>query len=127
MVEERSSVVEPQAVRPASTEPGPFQDIPPSIWKVFLAAWGMIFFTFALVFTVNLAASFVVTVAVGFAFMAFGLPIVMASQARCDGFACSRTIQTRTGPLSTFAAGAQIVAVPVCALIGLMAFIILAL
>lgn len=108
-------------------QPGPFQDIPGSIWAVFLSAWGLLFLTFALVFTVNPAATFVVTIAVGFALMAFGLPAVMAAQARCDGFKCPTVIQTRTGPLSVAAAGAQIVAVPVCALIGLAAFIMVAL
>ena len=108
-------------------EPGPFQDIPGSIWAIFLTAWGLIFATFALVFTVNPAATFVVTIAVSFAVMAFGLPTVMAAQSRCADFKCPAVVHTHTGPLSVAAAGAQIVAVPVCALIGLMAFITLAL
>jgi len=115
------------ADRPPIPEPGPFQDIPGAIWKLFLGAWGMIFLIFALVFTVNLEASFVVAIAVGFALMAFGLPMLMAAQSRCEGFRCPAPIRTRTGPLSIVAAGAQIVAVPVCALIGLTAFIIFAL
>ena len=112
---------------PSDPQPGPFQDIPRSIWTIFLSAWGLLFLIFALVFTVNPAATFVVTIAVSFAFMAFGLPTVMARQARCDGYRCETLIQTRTGPLSVAAAGTQIVAVPVCALIGLIAFIALAL
>ena len=108
-------------------EPGPFQDIPGSIWAVFLTAWGLIFTTFALVFTANPAATFVVTISVSFAAMAFGLPTLMAAQSRCDGYKCPQMVQTYTGPLSVAAAGAQIVAVPVCALIGLTAFIVLAL
>lgn len=116
-----------QAAPPADPEPGPFQDIPGSIWRIFLSAWGLIFLTFALVFTVNRAATFVVTIAVLFAVMAFGLPTVMAAQARRQDVKCPNVIQTRTGPLSVAAAGAQIVAVPVCALIGLATFIALAL
>lgn len=112
---------------PRDAEPGPFQDIPGSIWAIFLTAWGLIFATFALVFTVNAAASFVVTISVSFALMAFGLPTVMAAQSRCDTYRCAQLVHTHTGPLSVTAAGAQIVAVPVCALIGLIAFITLAL
>jgi hypothetical protein len=111
----------------SAAEPGPFQDIPGSIWAVFLTAWGLIFATFAMVFTVNPAATFVVTIAVSFAVMAFGLPSVMAAQSRCADFKCPKMRQTHTGPWSCAAAGTQIVAVPVCALIGLMAFITLAL
>ena len=108
-------------------QPGPFQDIPRPIWAIFLSAWGLLFLTFLLVFTVNTAATFAVTIAAGFALMAFGLPLVLAAQGRSDGFKCSGIIETRTGPLSPVAAGAQIVAVPLCALIGLAAFITLAL
>lgn len=111
----------------SDTRPGPFQDIPRSIWAIFLSAWGLLFLIFALVFTVNPAATFVVTIAVSFAVMAFGLPTVMARQARCDGYRRGKLIQTRTGPLTVAAAGTQIAAVPVCALIGLVAFIALAL
>lgn len=108
-------------------EPGPFQDVPGSIWTVFLTAWGLIFLNFALFFTVNLEASFMVTISVMFSMMFFGVPAVMASQSRCDSSNCPKVIQTFTGPLSVTAAGAQIVAVPVCALIGQIAFIALVL
>jgi hypothetical protein len=116
-----------RAALPQEIEPGPFQDIPGSVWTIFLSAWGMLFLTFAVVFTVGRAATFAVAISVSFALMAFGLPTVLAAQSRCDGFSCASVVQTRTGPLSVAAAGAQIVAVPVCALIGLVAFIALAL
>ena len=109
-----------------AAEPGPFQDIPGSVWTIFLSAWGLLFGMFVLFFTVSPASSFVVTIAALFALMAFGLPMAMAAQARCDDYKCPNIIQTHTGPLSVAAAGTQIVLVPVCAVIGLIAFIALA-
>ena len=108
---------------PPEPEPGPFQDIPKPIWVVFLSAWGVLFGMFVLFFTVNAAASFVVTIAALFATMAFGLPSVMAALGRCEGHRCGNIVQTHTGPLSIAAAGAQIAAVPICAIVGLTAFI----
>ena len=108
-------------------EPGPFQDIPASIWRVFLSAWGLLFLMFFVFFAVNRSASFMVTVAGLFAIMAFGLPSVLAAQGRCEGHDCGPVIQTHTGPLSVRAAGLQIVLIPIGALIGLTVFIALAL
>ena len=107
-----------------AAEPGPFQDIPASIWRIFLGAWGLLFVMFALFFAVNAASAFVVTIAMLFALMAFGLPSVMAAQSRREGHRCGDVIQTRSGPLSVRAAGTQIVLIPVGAVIGLTAFII---
>jgi len=119
-----NQVTEVELAEPASaSEPGPFQDIPKQIWMVFLSAWGVIFGMFVIFFTVNAAASFVVSIAALFAMMAFGLPAALAAQGRCDGHRCGKTIQTHTGPLSITAAGTQIVAVPICAIVGLTAFI----
>ena len=115
-----------QAAPSTAAEPGPFQDIPRPIWTIFLSAWGLLFGMFVLFFTVSPASSFVVTIAALFALMAFGLPMAMAAQARCDDYKCPNIIQTHTGPLSVAAAGTQIVLVPVCAVIGLVAFIALA-
>ena len=66
---------------------------------------------------------FVVTIAALFAMMAFGLPSVMAALGRNEDHRCGKIVQTHTGPLSIAAAGVQIAAVPVCAIIGLTAFI----
>ena len=115
-----------QAAPEIVAEPGPFQDIPRPIWTIFLSAWGLLFGMFVLFFTVSPASSFVVTIAALFALMAFGLPMAMAAQARCDDYKCPNIIQTHTGPLSVAAAGTQIVLVPVCAVFGLAAFIALA-
>ena len=106
--------------------PGPFQDIPSWIWKIFLSAWGLLFVLFGLFFTVNTAASFVVTIAGLFAVMAFGLPCVMAASGRCEGHRCGPIVDTFTGPLNATAAGVQIALIPVAAVFGLCAFIALA-
>ena len=115
-----------EAAAEPKPEPGPFQDIPKSIWVVFLSAWGLLFSMFVVFFTVNPEASFVITIAASFVLMAFGLPLALAAQGRCEGHKCGEFVQTHTGPLSVRAAGAQIAAVPVCALIGLSAFIMIA-
>lgn len=105
------------------TDPGPFQDIPQRIWIIFLSAWASLFALFILFFTVTPAAAFVVIIAALFGLMAFGLPMVMASQGRCEGHECRGIVHTRTGPLSVAAAGTQIVLIPIAAVIGLAAFI----
>jgi hypothetical protein len=125
MLAKPDMLAESRRADPGDPRPGPFQDIPRSIWTIFLSAWGLLFLIFALVFAVNPAATFVVTIAVGFAVMVFGLLTLMARQARCQGYRCQKPIQTRTGPLTVVAAGTQILAVPVCALIGLIAFVTL--
>jgi hypothetical protein len=106
--------------------PGPFQDVPSWIWKIFLSAWGLLFVLFGLFFTVNAAASFVITIAGLFAVMAFGLPCVMAASGRCEGHRCGPIVDTFTGPLNATAAGVQIALIPVAAVFGLCAFIALA-
>ena len=50
-------------------------------------------------------------------------PSVMAALGRCERHRCGNIVQTHTGPLSIAAAGAQIAAVPICAIVGLTAFI----
>jgi hypothetical protein len=107
-------------------DPGPFQDIPRQVWIMFLSAWACLFTLFALFFAITSAAAFVVTVAALFGLMAFGLPWVMATQGRCEGHECRGIVHTRTGPLSVAAAATQIVLIPVAAVIGLTAFIALA-
>ena len=51
------------ALARSAAEPGPFQDIPRSIWRIFLSAWATLFAMFILFFAVNAAAAFVVTIA----------------------------------------------------------------
>jgi hypothetical protein len=125
-IPEKQVAEQEQAGAATASEPGPFQDIPKPIWIVFLSAWALLFSMFVVFFTVNAAASFVITIVALFTIMAFGLPAALAAQGRCEGHRCGKIVQTHTGPLSIGAASAQIAAVPVCAVIGLTAFIILA-
>jgi hypothetical protein len=104
----------------------PFRDIPRWIWTIFLIAWATLFLLFPLFFATDSGAAFAVTIAILFAGMAFGLPIAMTAQApRTDG---RRTgpIVTRSGSLSQGAAATQILLIPVAAVLGLTAFILLA-
>ena len=75
----------------------------------------------------NAAAAFVVTIASLFAIMAFGLPSLMAALGHCEGHKCGDVVQTYTGPLTVAEAGVQIALIPIAAVIGLVAFIGLAL
>ncbi|MCL6678647.1 hypothetical protein LZ519_04850 [Sphingomonas sp. RG327] len=111
---------------PHPQEPGPFQDIPKWIWRLFFFGWGSIFLLFVLFFATDGGAAFAITVAVMFLFMAFGLPIAMAAQGHCDSYECKRVIQTRSGPLSQRAAATQIALIPIAAAMGLTIFILLA-
>ena len=105
---------------------GPFRDMPRWIWITFLSAWAIFFALLALFFATTPSTGFVITIAVLFGAMAFGLPITLAAQSKCIWNECPDTIDTHTGPLDVKAAGAQIVLIPVCAVIGLVAFIVLA-
>lgn len=102
---------------------GLFDDIPPAIWKVFLGSWVGVFALFALNFATDLSASFVIVISCFFGMMAFGLPIAMAAQSK-RGPAPTGMIQTQSGPLSAWEAGAQIVSIPVAAVFGLTCFIL---
>ena len=106
---------------------GLFRDIPRSVWVTFLSAWAMFFGLMILIFATDAAAMFVVTIAALFGAMAFGLPMALAAQSKCDPYDCKGIVQTHTGPLSVRSAGAQIALIPVAAVIGLAAFILLAL
>jgi hypothetical protein len=108
------------------SEIGLFQDVPKWIWTSFLSAWTLLFGLFIVFFTTNSAAAFVVTIAVLFVLMAFGLPMALAAQSKCQDYECMGIIHTHTGPLTVGAAAAQILLVPVGAVIGLIAFITLA-
>ena len=106
---------------------GLFRDIPRWIWVTFLSAWAMFFGLMILFFATDAAAIFVVTIAALFGAMAFGLPMALAAQSKCDPYDCKGIVQTHTGPLSVASAGVQIALIPVAAVLGLTAFIMLAL
>lgn len=127
------AIPEPAADQDQTTPPVPapdiglFQDIPRWIWRVFLSAWAMFFGLMILFFATDAPAIFVVTIAVLFGAMAFGLPMAMAAQSKCANYDCKGIIGTHTGPLGVRSAGVQIVMIPIAAVIGLTGFIILAL
>ena len=105
---------------------GLFADIPGWIWAGCLSAWAAIFGLFIAFFATSAGAAFAVTIAALFALMAFGLPAALAAQSPCGDHECNGVIQTRTGPLTVNAAATQILVIPVSAVIGLIAFIVLA-
>jgi hypothetical protein len=118
-----------QEEKTAATAPvtaGPFQDIPKAIWVVFLSLWATLFGLFALFFATDRSAAFVVVISLLFVFMAFGLPISLAAQGRRDGYECPELIETGSGKLTAWEAGAQIVSIPAAGVLALMAFILLA-
>jgi len=113
---------------------GPFHDIPASIWAIFLAGWAGFFLLMFLFFAVDRESDFMVTVAILFGAMAFGVPIAMAKQARIVMAKHGRTtperagdvIHTHTGAVSVRAAAAQIALIPVAVFFGFLCFIIFA-
>ena len=121
-------VIDQDQETPAAPAPviGLFQDVPRWIWVTFLSAWAMFFGLMVVFFATDAAAVFVVTIAVLFGAMAFGLPMALAAQSKCATYDCKGVIQTHTGPLSVRSAGAQITMIPIAAVLGLTAFILLA-
>jgi hypothetical protein len=117
---------DPSTTSFSGPNPGLFHDIPSWIWGVFLAAWAMLFCLFIIFFAADAGSAFVVTIAALFGLMAFGLPMTLAAQSNRNAPSRSETINTHTGPLSVRAAAAQIVLIPIGAVIGLIAFISLA-
>jgi len=111
---------------PVAAAAGPFQDIPREIWIVFLTCWATLFSLFVLFFATDRSAAFAIVISVAFMLMAFGLPISLAAQGRRPDYECPRMIQTRSGSLTAWEAGAQIVSIPAAGVIALTAFILLA-
>jgi hypothetical protein len=105
---------------------GLFQDIPSSIWRIFLAGWAGFFLLMWFFFAVNASSTFVVTVAILFGAMAFGLPIIMAKQSNKACRPASDVIDTHTGPVSVGAATAQIALIPIAVFLGFLGFILFA-
>ena len=115
-----------QQIVPKAPEIGLFQDVPRWIWTTFLSVWAMLFGLFIVFLATNGTAAFVVTIAALFGLMAFGLPMTLAAQSKCGNHDCKGIIHTHTGPMNVGAAAAQILLIPVGAVIGLIAFIFLA-
>ena len=123
----QQSESEAKAAAADSRNVGLFADIPRWIWRTFFVAWASVFALFVLFFATNEQAAFSITIAVLFAMMAFGLPATLAAQSGSEASECRGRIETRSGPLSVSAAAAQILSIPFAALLGLTAFIVLAL
>lgn len=111
---------------PAFSRIGLFEDVPGTIWTIFLGAWATFFLLAWYFFAVDRGSAFMVVIAMLFAVMAFGLPLVMARQSRTGHRPGRGVIQTRTGPMSTAAAAAQIALIPVAVVIGMLGFVLLA-
>ena len=111
---------------PTADEMRPFGDIPRPVWLAFLSAWALLFGLFILVFTTDGRATLDVFTAGFFALMTLGLPAALCTQSKCEVRPWPRLIGTHTGPLPLGAAATQILLIPVGAVIGLVAFILLA-
>jgi hypothetical protein len=112
---------------PAVPDASPFSDIPRPIWTAFLSAWAVLFGLFLIFFTTDGPATLAVVTASFFGLMLLGLPAALGAQAKSPRGVRSRFIVTRNGPLPNGAAATQILLIPVGAVIGLSAFIALAL
>ena len=115
--------------RPVADLPNmaPFADIPRFVWIAFLSAWALLFGLFIAFFARDGRAALAVVTAAFFALMTLGLPAALCAQSKNSSRECGRIIDTRTGPVPVSAAAMQILLIPVGAVFGLTAFILLAL
>jgi hypothetical protein len=114
------------AAEPAMHDTSLFTDIPRRIWTAFLAAWATLFALFILAFSKDGPATLSVLTAAFFALMILGRPAALAAQSSGTSQEWPRVIMTRSGPLPVRAAATQILLIPVCAVFGLVLFVLLA-
>ena len=114
-------------IEPIVPDSSPFGDIPGPIWIAFLSAWALLFGLFLIFFTTDGPATLAVVTASFFGLMLLGLPAALGAQATSPRRVPSQFVVTRNGPLPIGAAATQILLIPVGAVIGLSAFIALAL
>jgi len=124
---ELSHDADKQRITRDEAHPDLFGDIPRPIWTAFLGAWALLFGLFLLFFTTDGPATLAVSTAAFFGLVTLGLPAALGMQSGGARRRATRFIGTRTGPLSVRAAATQILLIPVGAVIGLAAFIALAL
>jgi hypothetical protein len=86
----------------------------------------MLFALFIVFFSGDGQATISVVTAAFFALMILGLPAALAAQSSGTSQKWPRVIMTRSGPLPVRAAATQILLIPVCAVFGLIMFILLA-
>lgn len=112
---------------PAEPERDLFGDIPGPIWIAFLSAWAMLFGLFVLFFATDGPSALAIVTSCFFVTMILGLPAALGEQSKSGPRPWPRTITTASGTLPVGAAATQILLIPVAAVFGLIAFIILAL
>jgi len=117
----------PLTVKPAMHDTSLFSDVPRSIWVAFLSAWALLFGLFIVFFSADGPTRLVVLTAAFFGLMTLGLPAALAGQSTGAWCKSPRLIMTRTGALPVGAAATQILLIPIAAVLGLIAFIIVAL
>ena len=113
--------------QPALPDRSVFGDIPTAIWTAFLSAWALLFGLFLVFFATDGPAAIVVVTSCLFALMLLGLPAALGAQVKSTPRARSRIIVIRNGPVPVVAAATQILLIPVASVIGVIAFVILAL
>ena len=118
--------IDQRAAPPAPPNMAPFADIPRPIWTAFLSTWAVLFGLFVIFFARDGRAALMVVTASFFALMTLGLPAALSLQSPSAPREHPRIIVTGSGPLPVSAAATQILLIPVAALIGLAAFILLA-
>jgi hypothetical protein len=112
---------------PAMADRSVFGDIPSGIWIAFLSTWALLFGLFLLFFATDGPAALAVVTSSFFAMMLRGLPTALGAQAKSTRPVRSRIVVTRNGPVPVGAAAAQILLIPVASVIGVIAFVLLAL
>jgi hypothetical protein len=112
---------------PAMPDRSVFGDIPSGIWIAFLSTWALLFGLFVLFFATDGPAALAVVTSSFFAMMLLGLPTALGAQAKSTKRVRSRVIVTRNGPVPIAAAATQILLIPVASVIGVTAFVLLAL
>ena len=112
---------------PATHEGSLFGDIPGPVWTAFLSAWALLFALFVMFFAKDGPSSIAILTSCFFATMILGLPAALAGQSQAASRPWPRMIVTGSGTLPVGAAAAQILLIPVGAVIGLIGFIVLAL
>ncbi|HKX91986.1 MAG TPA: hypothetical protein VJM15_06125 [Sphingomicrobium sp.] len=115
-----------RAAAPLLPEMAPFADIPRGIWIAYLSAWALLFGIFLLVFATDTQSTVAVITACFFALMTLGLPTMLSIQPKSERRPWPAVIATRTGPLTVREAATQIILIPLGAVLGLFAFIVLA-
>ena len=121
--EDENSRTSEQAVPETSL----FGDSPGAIWNAFLIACALLFGLFIVAFAGDGPATIAIVTSCFFAMMVLGLPAMLGMRSRHPSHGWPRTIVTRNGRIPAGAAAAQILLIPFASVLGIVAFIVLAL